>query len=146
MDWIYFIQAQESGRIKIGISENPFLRLFQLRTGCCEELALLGCLRGTPKDEAALHLHFKNLRLAGEWFKGEPALLYWIKRSVLSPEVFAAVATRAAEVDRLRKEATAKTAHADALEAETDQLIRSGALVKTPAQVEEFATKGDRSG
>ena len=135
MKFVYFIEGVKSGNIKIGVSENPFFRLGQLRTGSSEVLGLIGCCPGSTRDEARIHAKFADSRLSGEWFRPNPELLAFIKSVVLTPEEFAALVIRNDNISRLRREGSAKITHADALEAETEDLVRKGALTPEPAEV-----------
>lgn len=74
-DYVYFIQATESGAIKIGISWNPLKRLLDVQNGHHEPLLLIGQFPGTIADERALHAEFAHLRLSGEWFRCDESLL-----------------------------------------------------------------------
>jgi hypothetical protein len=72
--WIYFIS--DGDRVKIGYTaRNPHRRLKQLQTGSSRRLYLLAAMPGTMADERALHERFASLRVSGEWFAIEPALL-----------------------------------------------------------------------
>lgn len=68
--WIYFIQSDAGGNIKIGFSTyGGRRRLDQLQVGSPVKLELLAAIVGTKHDENALHLHFNRLREKGEWFR-----------------------------------------------------------------------------
>ena len=78
--WVYFIQAQPSGLVKVGFSVNPERRLRQLQTGSPEKLTMLHCWRvASAVQEKATHEAFKGFRVAGEWFKPDAALLGFIE-------------------------------------------------------------------
>lgn len=85
MDMIYFIKGAISGRIKIGKSNDPERRLRALQTGSPEPLELLGTIPGGLKEERILQKKFKRFAMHGEWFKGEPDLVYAIKAILLAP-------------------------------------------------------------
>src|SRR5437660_918416 len=75
----YFIQAGNSGPIKIGwTSGDPIRRLMIFQVGNAEELRLIGRMAGVLDDEGELHARFKRERLRGEWFSPTPALLEFI--------------------------------------------------------------------
>jgi hypothetical protein len=66
---VYFIQHPDTGHIKIGKS---FMVLERIKTLSKQErvtLELLGVIKGYGVEEADLHLHFKAIRLHGEWFE-----------------------------------------------------------------------------
>ena len=70
--FVYFIQEEESGNIKIGFSEkHPKGRLKDFQTGNSNKLILLGYIEGTYEDESNLHreFHEERLRNENEWFK-----------------------------------------------------------------------------
>lgn len=73
---VYFIQAGESGPIKIGRAKEPRRRLYNFQTASSEQLYLLGI---TEKyDEFDLHIKFSHLRIRGEWFESDDELLTFI--------------------------------------------------------------------
>lgn len=76
--FVYFVQAGESGPIKIGLSDNPAGRVASLQTAHPECLRLLRVIPGNGKYERALHKRFAGLRLQGEWFKPDKTLLAYI--------------------------------------------------------------------
>ena len=83
--FVYFIQEEESGRIKIGFSEkHPKGRLNDFQTGNSNKLILLGYIEGTFQDESNLHQEFsqERIRKDNEWFKSSPRLKDRIKELV----------------------------------------------------------------
>jgi len=79
---IYFIQSPHDKRIKIGMSENPNLRIRDLQTGSSskESHVPLLVLPGGRKRESELHSVFKKFRSHGEWFNPVPEILDYIKQ------------------------------------------------------------------
>lgn len=75
---VYFIQAAESGRVKIGIAANPVRRLAELQTGSPEPLRILGVIPGGARLESQLHARFADDRLHGEWFRPSLAVLDYL--------------------------------------------------------------------
>jgi hypothetical protein len=80
---IYFIQAEESKRIKIGYTNETAYsarknvakrRLNVLQVGSPEVLDLLSSIDGTQEDEQELHAQFAPYRIHGEWFRCEGCL------------------------------------------------------------------------
>lgn len=68
--YIYFIQVDGSGPIKIGYSKSrPNTRIKELSTGMSGEPHTLAIIKGSLKDEANLHARFNHLRIKGEWFE-----------------------------------------------------------------------------
>lgn len=77
--WVYFIQAADSGPIKIGFTTgDPRSRMASLQTGNPHPLRLLVVVPGTPEDEGSLHERFAQSRMQGEWFAPSPILIAFI--------------------------------------------------------------------
>lgn len=68
--YVYYIQNEDSGAVKIGISKNPETRLKQLQIGCDGKLKLLGYRLAENRfsDEAIEHKKHKDNHIHGEWF------------------------------------------------------------------------------
>ena len=78
--FVYFIQEEETGRIKIGFTEkHPEGRLKDFQTGNSNKLILLGYIEGTYQDESNLHQKFSEERGNGEWFEFSTKLKEGIK-------------------------------------------------------------------
>lgn len=75
---VYFIQAGESGLIKIGKADDPTARLATMQTGSADRLVLLTTMSGGRREEHALHRRFAHLRRSGEWFEPAADLLSFI--------------------------------------------------------------------
>jgi hypothetical protein len=72
--FVYFCRRPD-GKIKIGVSANPVIRVKSLRTqGGFKSMKLLACFRGSEDDEAELHRRFAGHRVVGEWFTSSPDL------------------------------------------------------------------------
>jgi hypothetical protein len=69
--YIYAIQEEATGNIKLGISRNPSERLKQLQTGNSSKLRLLMYRKAHNKfkDEHKLHKELIEYNIHGEWFK-----------------------------------------------------------------------------
>lgn len=67
--FVYFIQGESGGAIKIGYTQDVKARLKSLQTGHPDVLVLLACFPGNQSDERDLHEKFDAFRLRGEWFK-----------------------------------------------------------------------------
>lgn len=77
--YVYFIQGQCGGAIKIGYSMNPTERLKELQTGYPDTLKILLIIPGDLNTEKALHRKFEGSRLKGEWFRPDDYLISTIK-------------------------------------------------------------------
>jgi len=77
-NFVYFIQGEDGGPIKIGTSKNVENRLHALQTGFPHKLVVLAVIKGNDRIERGLHYKFKNYRLSGEWFKPAEELLEYI--------------------------------------------------------------------
>ena len=62
-DALYFIQANGTGKIKIGRSKNPQRRLKTLQTGNASELKMIACLEGLGWRERDIHQTLKRWRV-----------------------------------------------------------------------------------
>lgn len=68
---------------KIGFSKDPMKRVKQLQTGHPHKIGLEGWFNFKTEDEArafekALHDHFKEKRMGGEWFRFDHDVQYFI--------------------------------------------------------------------
>ena len=85
MTRIYFARAGADGPVKIGVTGGePEDRIASLQTGCPAPIALLGALDGTAAHEQWLHRRFASLRLSGEWFTPDAALISFIDEMLLA--------------------------------------------------------------
>lgn len=80
---IYFVQCN-AGPIKIGYvegrkPEDVVKRVGSLQTGNPYELKLLGVMEGKTGTEKSLHVRFQDIRIRGEWFQPDPALMTLIQ-------------------------------------------------------------------
>jgi hypothetical protein len=118
--WVYFIQAGESGPIKIGKTTcSPLERLRTLQGGHYEKLHLVGVIfagsysnQGTDvsnnrnlvderltKLEREVHSAFDEERIRGEWFELSEALAEFIKTR--TDTAFGATAGKAERIGRV---------------------------------------------
>jgi hypothetical protein len=90
---VYFIQAETTKFIKIGVATNPNHRLQELQVGNPDKLRTILTITlpdsaKARQTEQELHKHFEYCRARGEWFKADPVLVSyintWDKSSVLS--------------------------------------------------------------
>lgn len=66
--FVYFVQGESGGPIKIGFTTNFDKRITMLQNGYPEKLTLLACTLGTEETEEAIHVELQKHRLRGEWF------------------------------------------------------------------------------
>jgi hypothetical protein len=79
--YIYFIQAEWQGLIKIGRSDiGPEKRLAGLRAASACPLVPLGIIWGGRDFEHRLHRRFADLHHHAEWFRPGDRLLRFIER------------------------------------------------------------------
>ena len=67
-DYLYFIQSDKTGMIKIGRSKNPNKRLKQLQTGNANKLKLIASFEGMGWREKLIHEKLDRWSEEGEWF------------------------------------------------------------------------------
>lgn len=74
--FLYFIQSDSGGRVKIGRAIDPGARLRQLQTASSDMLIVRELLYiGNTYAERAWHRHWVRDRHRGEWFGNEAAVL-----------------------------------------------------------------------
>lgn len=75
--FLYFVQEDHSGPIKIGYTENlPAARLNQMQVGNPRRLQLIAVIKGVPREEEGRwHQEFAEVRFVGEWFHPTAGLL-----------------------------------------------------------------------
>lgn len=77
---VYFIQAERSGRIKIGTTRNLDQRIRVLQASSPVPLRVIGFVRGGKHMERMLHMAFAPLRWGrSEWFEPGERLLSYIR-------------------------------------------------------------------
>lgn len=69
MKSIYLIRTND-GRYKIGTSNNPKKRIYQLQTGNSDRLELIDVYQSenARRIESTLHRYYSYGRMIGEWF------------------------------------------------------------------------------
>ncbi len=89
---VYFIQAGEYGRIKIGVSKQLGKRVRTLQLACPYPLKVVGHQPDYPEDiwraEEELHRQFESIRVCGEWFIPSHQLADYIKALYSPPEQY----------------------------------------------------------
>lgn len=76
---IYFVLAPTARRMKIGITDRVTTRVAQLRAASPVEVTLVHAIKGTARQERALHLYFALERTHGEWFNASERLLAFVE-------------------------------------------------------------------
>lgn len=79
--YVYAVEAVESGRVKIGIAEDPAKRLQGHQVSSPERLRLLKVVPGDRKLERELHRRFADSRLHGEWFAPTLEISAWLSEA-----------------------------------------------------------------
>lgn len=80
-EYVYFVQVEDGGPIKIGFATNVSTRLAGLQTASPYPLRLLKAISGSRHREREIHQKFSEDRLRpnAEWFQPSPALLDFIQ-------------------------------------------------------------------
>lgn len=86
---VYFLRADRSGAIKIGMTGHFDTRLAQIRTASPEPISVVGVVAADKSLEQSLHAEFAASRLSGEWFEPTDALLERIARILQDQTDFA---------------------------------------------------------
>lgn len=84
---VYFIEAEGTGMVKIGVANCPYGRMKSLEGACPVPLRLLGSVE-TDKHgalEKELHGRFASLRERGEWFRSSPEIIAYIAEHATMP-------------------------------------------------------------
>lgn len=76
--YVYFVQAETGGPIKIGSANNVKRRLKQLQTGNPELLVLLHSTTGGKRLERSLQESFKKYNKRDEWFFPDDSIVEFI--------------------------------------------------------------------
>lgn len=77
--YMYIIQMENTGQVKIGTARNPWKRLIGLQTASPYKLNMLYFTMATDQDEKDNHELFKKYRLQGEWFLPHPSIFEGIE-------------------------------------------------------------------
>ena len=78
--FVYYIQEEMDGNIKIGWSNDPLKRLSGHQTSNSRELRMLVYVKGSLEYEREIHRKFQNSKTTGEWFKPDKRLLVHIEK------------------------------------------------------------------
>lgn len=77
---VYFIQTGEGGPIKIGYTDDVWLRLSQLQCSHSETLYIRAVIDGGERIEHEKHAQFAFDHIRGEWFRPSDKLLSFIEK------------------------------------------------------------------
>jgi signal transduction histidine kinase len=77
--FVYFIQAESTGKIKIGHTDDLPKRMYTLLCASPDKLKLLGKLSTKVATEKSLHTRFNAFRSIGEWFEPSEEILSYIR-------------------------------------------------------------------
>jgi predicted GIY-YIG superfamily endonuclease len=83
--FVCFIKNEDSNAIKIGLAKDLTKRMKALQTSSPAKLKLIQSVQVESAEEAhklerSLHKQFREIRLAGEWFKADENLLDYINQ------------------------------------------------------------------
>ena len=73
--YVYFVQMDKIGPIKIGFTKNINRRIGALQNAIPYQLNILCFFPGNEEQEGELHFAFDKVRMKGEWFLPHPKLL-----------------------------------------------------------------------
>lgn len=83
MSYIYFIQAQDAGPIKVGVTaDDPRKRMVKIQSDCPWPVTLLGTIKGSVAQEKQIHLVLARWRTQGEWFEPHPIVLAAVAEAI----------------------------------------------------------------
>lgn len=85
--FVYFVQSEDGGPIKIGWAQDVASRVRQLQVGQSRRLRVIDAIQCRRSYERDLHRQFAESRLFGEWFEPTPELLELIEREGLRSTV-----------------------------------------------------------
>lgn len=85
--WIYFLQGDDGGPIKIGrTAGDPRIRMSDIQVGYpFGALRVVGLIRSAMRMERELHARFSQDRMIGEWFTPTPDLVGFITQNARTP-------------------------------------------------------------
>ena len=78
-DFIYFIQGENGGSIRIGYTINPAITLKSLENGYPDKLKILIVIPGDSSNAIKLQNKFEHLKLKGGWYKPDKEIFDEIK-------------------------------------------------------------------
>ncbi len=76
---LYFVQEQQGGHIKIGVSLDPRARIRTMQVHNPVDLKVLGLFVVNQTTEREAHWMFRDHRVRGEWFTPHEDILAYIE-------------------------------------------------------------------
>jgi hypothetical protein len=137
--WLYFVASEEQDAVKIGFTDDLYMRLKSIQTGNPAELTLLAKVRGTLGAEKALHALLRPYRIRLEWFRSLALAEY------IADELRDQILDRVLPALPMLPEGSGLQEAADALEAALGQHHITAADVRRviPAVIAEFRESED---
>ncbi len=87
MSFIYFIQVDGDGPIKIGITRHdPRKRMVKIQSDCPWPVRLLGTIKGDVEQEATIHRQLGQFKIQGEWFHPVEQVVAAVQSAIKSSE------------------------------------------------------------
>jgi len=80
LGFIYFIQGENGGSIRIGCSVNPIFTLRKLQRGYPDKLKLLLVITDVFNELADLQKKFKKYKTKGDWYKPDKEIFDEIEK------------------------------------------------------------------
>lgn len=80
--FVYFIQAEGGGPVKIGWAKRPKKRLSSIQTSHKDRLVIRKLVAARTEAEAKFHKRFAKSRLQGEWFEATPDLVAFMAAEI----------------------------------------------------------------
>jgi hypothetical protein len=77
--YIYFAQMENTGPIKIGISNDPNKRMATLNTSSPYPINLIYFTPGCEEDEKSIHWQFRDFLIRNEWFHPDKKIFRMIE-------------------------------------------------------------------
>jgi len=121
MSWIYVIEDEGNGLLKIGFTtRTKDERIRELQTGNGSRLRVIASTRGDKAMETYLHERFAADRGLGEWFKRSPAIDEFVNSItaanavIINPGVVDSITEMRSQLATVRRGILAGTVEQDA--------------------------------
>jgi len=80
--FVYFIQMDRIGPIKIGFAKDVLYRVSQLQTANPYQLNVLAFFAGDDGDEKQIQCSLKDANIRGEWFHPTEKVLGYVDMAI----------------------------------------------------------------